>query len=326
MATWKPEIPVQSFMPLELNRGNPVRYIYELPARRVFPDAAVVVMTLSDAAGVPLDAWTATVTGGRALFSETVETGNAIPNGSAWTVTATMGADEPQLLIQGIVNRVEAPEFPPTINPDRALSFDFTFDTPGLFISPNWVILSGNPQIYDNSGSSLPNAMACGATLVDGTPTYVNVSMVFHQPLNSDSPRMTYEIVPHGDGDLYIRFATNAGVTESVCTIHHSTSGGTATVAIKPFRPGVTATASVSRTVAHESFSVGYDQFSRTFFVYAATDLTTPLLALSDIAGDSTAMVHSEGFRYFGLVFESAGSGPGIEVANINFADAVTFS
>lgn len=319
MAIWKPEIPVKSFMPLELNRGNPVRYIYQLPGNQAFPVDAVVVLTLSDSAGVVLDAWTATVTGGKALFSETIATGASIPVGSEWAITATMGAAEPQLLMQGNVIRVEPPVILASIDPNAQLSFPYTFGTPGLLIDPVWNVLAGNPQVYDNSGASLPNAIASGGT---GFP---DVTMIHNVTLNSDAPRLAYEIVPSGDGDVWIVMASSADA--STCsTIHHSKSGGTHTIGVEYFAGSSGDHPLVTRAVAHESFVGGYDPISRSFFLYLSTDLSTPLFTLSDAVGGSTGMPHDDAHRYFGLMIHSAGSAPGIEVAGLTVSDGISFS
>lgn len=312
-----PIYPVRSNSTILLERDNPFQWTYS-PGKSL-PDGSVASLTFSNLYGQALSTWVSDISAGVFPFYQDASFANAIPAQTSWQLTIDLAdGKDPRLFEQGTVARVEA-QFPnaPATNPAvQSLQFSYPFGTPGVLTDPAWVIFAGTPTVYDNSGRTLPNAVAGGGSFVD-------VVMRYYAPLNTDATRATYTTVPSGEGNAVVAFCGDYNLGYEVGFTHtHSVSGGDTITITTVINGTSTVRASVSHNVTNESFTALYDPTSNTFSIYVGTD-TVPLLSWVD---SSHAVDHGVGFRYWALGFHSTTTAPGVEIADVVIADAVGLS
>lgn len=330
MAIWKPSNRVLSNQPLELNRDNPLHYEYTLPGGRQFPVGTTAALTLKNTYGQTLGEYTGTVVGGTVTFLESISIANALPRGTSWTLGIKAPDDaEPHLELQGTVIRTEAP-FPdaPAQSPEfEGVLYRYSFATPGFLVDPVWRVLNGNPRVYNNSGSSLPNAVAAGSLLGGDLTFYDDVAMLFYAPVKTDSIRFTYNTIRNGAGSCWVVICSNYDMTNYAAIRHrgvflsgfwdHDTVDivtGSGPVTIQSRTTPVNYT-----TTTNQNYTAAYNPLTDTYALYVGTSLT-PVVSWTDTTG---VVNHGEGERYAGLAFKSDVLTPGIEISDWVIGDAI---
>lgn len=323
MGVLKPNYPVKSNCPLEFNRDNPFEWTYS--QGKAFPFGTDAFLTFKNSYGQTLDSWESDIVDGDLHFFAEAAPANLIPSGTAWTLTVDLNdGNSPRLFAQGNVYRAEAP-FPnaasatPTVQP---VQYSYSFGTPGFVYDPAWRIMSGHPQVYDNSSLTLPNGVAAGSLLGGDLSVFDQVSMLYYAPLNTDSVRLTYNVVKGLGGisgalggETWVVVSSSYDMSNSAAIYHKQFLGSGDTVGIAT---GTGPTAFATRqSVAHttsslDNFTAEYNPSSNVFSVYVGTN-TTPLVSWHD----TTHIVdHGPGERYIGFAFKSALLGPGVEVSD----------
>ncbi|MCA9915315.1 MAG: hypothetical protein KC496_18305, partial [Anaerolineae bacterium] len=194
---WEPAFPVQSNRVLELNRGNPVNWRYRLGKG----EPVDAFIEIRNTYGQLLATWSAdSIEGSTATFVQTADDGDAIPAGSSWQLFCDVGG-ESRVLAQGSVVRAEAPfpDAPAKSSEYDGVRYQYSFGTPGLLYDPAWRILTGQPRVYDNSGRSLPNAVAAGSPVGGDLSLFGSCAMLYFAPLNTDAVRLTYNTIRNHD-------------------------------------------------------------------------------------------------------------------------------
>lgn len=328
MATWQPSTRVESNRVLELNRGNPFRYIYRLPGLQTFPADTTAVLTLFNTYGQVLGVWAGTVDGGKVSFFQPADVVDKIPAGTSWVLSTTSaGAPDVTVLMQGSVIRAEAPfpDAPGQTSQFEALQYSYNFGTPGALVDPAWRIMAGKPVIYDNSSQGLPNAVAAGSLLNGNLTFFDQVTMMYFAPLNDDPVRLTYNVVKGGGtagGEAWIVICSSYDMDNSAAIYHRQWFGSGDTVGIATGTdPKTFATrASVAHTTNNlDNFTAEYNPSSNTFSVYVGTS-QTPLVSWVDT---TNIVRHGAGERYVGFSFKSAALAPGVEVSDWIINDSV---
>ncbi|ATN93998.1 minor tail protein [Mycobacterium phage Kumao] len=323
MGIWEPQVRVDSNRTLELNRGNTAYYAYTVPD--TYPTPSAAVLTLYNDYGQVLDVWSGTVDGRTIIFDEPSEAADLIPTGSSWTLTAEMYGTT-RLVAQGTVIRIEAPFPAAPTHSDHfdAVQYRYVFATPGRIVDPAWRILVGSPWVYNNSGQSLPNAVAAG-NLWTGE-FWPKVAMLYYAPLNTDAVRLTYNTVRSGDGEALIVICSNYDMS-NYAAIYHKQQFGIGSwdndvIAIVtgdgPHDYDIRAQEEWE-TQDLQNYTAEYNPVSNTFAVYLGND-TTPIVEWED---QNEIVNHGPGERYFGLCFESALLSPGVEISDVLIQDAV---
>lgn len=338
---WAANVPVLSNRVLELNRGNPCQYTYTLPTG-TFPTGTTSALALFDTSGDVVGAWAGTVSGATISFVQPSSVTDLIPAGTSWTLTVTYpSAPNATMLVQGTVVRNEAP-FPgasPT-NVLEAVTYSYTFATPGILSDTAWNVLTGQPVVYDNSSVNLPNAVAAGAPSVvwldtgsvsvyDDDSPWSQASMLYYAPLPSDPVSMSYNVV-NGDGVLggetWIVVCSAYDMSSGVAFFHQQfSSEGTPTVGIATMTGPTTFDVQESvnyTTNSNDNFIAQYDPATNTYALFLFGN-TTPLVTWTDAAN---TVQHGPGYRYVGFSFESGLQAPGVEICNWNINPGVVYS
>lgn len=313
-----PRYRVKSNQVIELTRGNPFEWIYSENTALDFGTA--VYLTFTNSYGQTLDVWEADTIDGVATFYELPSASNAIPAGTGWTISVDYNdGNPPRIREQGTVIRAEAPwpNAPATSDIFAGVQYAYPFGSVGYVTDPAWRIMAGRPYVYDNSGDSEPNAVACG---VNDVGAYEDVSMFYYAPLKTDSVRFTYNTVPGGNGDACVIICSNYDATNWAAIRHHK-GGGDYLSIVRGSAPTTltNVTSTVSRTFAYETFTAEYNPTSNTFSVYVGTD-TTPLVSWVD---SSNTVQHGNADRYVGLYFKSSAAAPGPEIAQWRASDNI---
>ncbi|OQW34525.1 MAG: hypothetical protein A4E20_10925 [Nitrospira sp. SG-bin2] len=315
----KPRYSVKSNQVLELQRGNPVEYIYY--EKTDLPLNASGTIQFSNIYGQTLDTWSAYCEDGVLSFRADSSDSDLLATGTAWALKVDYDDGEnPRLREQGTVIRAEAPwpNAPATSDIFQGVQYNYSFGTPGQVVDPAWTILLGKAQVYDNSEDSKPNAVAIGES---DSGTFDDTAMLYYAPLRTNAVRFTYSTVAAGNGDAWVVINSNYDGT-NFAAIHHKQTSGTDYVAICTGSGPVTITdrsSEVTHTMDYETFTAEYNPSSNTYSVYVGAS-TTPLVSWTD----STNIVHhGNGYRYVGFGFKSASSGPGPEIAGWYAADSI---
>lgn len=315
MGIIKPLYPVQSNMPLELNRDNPFEWTYTQGLGRKFAFGTDAWLTFQNSYGQTIATWEVQdIANGDLHFFAEKDAANLIPAGTNWTLTVDLNdGNSPRLYMQGTVIRAEAP-FPnaPGLNVNPAVQYSYSFGTPGFLYDPAWRIISGRPYVYDNSGAGLPNAVAGGSLLTTGE-FLPFVFMLYYAPLMTDNVRFTYQTVGSGQGVAAVILTSSYDARNFVSVSHANIGGGSVSIRTGTGVGSVgDVQASVTRATAHETFTASYNGASNTYAVYAGTN-TTPIVSWTD---NSDFMPHGPGQRYIGLAFQSELFSPGVEICN----------
>ncbi|QSM01084.1 hypothetical protein SEA_NANOSMITE_39 [Mycobacterium phage Nanosmite] len=326
MGSFKPLVPVRSNRPLELQRGNPLRYRYTLPGNREFPVGTTALLTVANTYGQTVGAYTGVVLGKDINFTEAAAISDALRRTDSWQLFVTYPSETmPTLLEQGQVIRIEAPfpDAPPQSSEFDGVSYQYSFGTPGRLYDPAWRVLAGSPFVHDNSARSLPNAVAAG-TLIDDLTLWPKVAMLWFAPLQTDAVRLTYNIVRENDGIGIAVICSNYDMTNWVGIAHKQVFGvgswdddqlqivtgtGPTTYAVRVTQDYDSADLS--------NFTAEYNPITNTYSVYLG-ESHTPLLSWIDT---TNVVNHGEGERYVGFAFESALLSPGVEVSDWIIAD-----
>lgn len=339
MGIWTPNVPVQSNLALELNRGNPCNYTFTLPGNQQFPTGTTAGLTLFNTYGQIVGAWAGTIAGGTITFLQPHSVTDLIPAGTSWTLTTVgQGATEPVMWAQGTVVRNEAP-FPnqPPQNSGYGVDYSYSFATAGALSDPSWNVLAGTPVVYNNSSLSLPNAVAAGSPIAvmqngdilnilgsTGAP-WSKATMLYFAPLPGDPVSLTYNVVKGAavaGGTTWVIVCSASDMNTCVAFVHTQfSSSGTPTVAIAtgsgPTSGGAYTTFTPQATVNYTTASL--DNFIATFNpttnTYALTKFgsTTPLVSWPD---SGNLIPHGAGHRYVGMSFQSGALAPGVEISD----------
>lgn len=325
--TFKPVRPIRGNQVLSLERDNPFEWTFT--PRVPFPFGASGYLTFKNTAGQTVDTWEADAgsDGTLPFFEETAAT-NAIPAGTAWTLTVDLNdGNSPRLFEWGSVNRNESP-FPDA--PENSDIFDgvrygYTFGTAGKLTDPAWRILNGHPHVYDNSLLTLPNAVGAGSLVQGDLAVYDDVAMLYFAQTRGDFVRVTYNTIRIGFAgtcEMWVVLCSDYGMTNSAAIYHKMVFGFDDTIGIATGTGPVTYATRASTThttTTNQNFTAEYNPASNTFAVYVGTNLT-PLVTWVD----STDVVdHDIGNRYIGFAFKSGLVLPGIEVSDWLASDSV---
>jgi hypothetical protein len=350
--TFLPRYSVQSNQSIQLSRGNNLDYIY-MPVPNVqLPYGASGYLTFFNSYGNVLDVVEAdnTATGGNCLrFQELSTVTDLFPAGTSWTITVDMNdGEQPRLLMQGIVTRVEAPF--PSLAPANVLDtvqYSYTFATPGVLSDVAWNVLSGTPIVYNNSTLNLPNAVAAGAPsdiILDGGDASVastsnpweRATMLYYAPLPADAVSLSYNVVTGGalslGGETWVIISSAYDMNTCVAFFHQQdSSSGTPTIGIAtgsgPTIGGAQTQWDVQVSVPYtttnmDNFIATYNPLTDTYALWLFGG-TAPLLTWTDSAD---LIPHGPGFRYLGFSFESGALAPGVEICNWYANPNVTYT
>lgn len=310
----KPILPVDSNLIIELNRGNPAEWVYS--TKTPFDDGTISTITFRNTYGQAVDTWQGEVVDGKLHFSADTSSTDFLPLGTSWVLMADQGEGQ-RMYAQGIVVRNEAPfpNAPAMSNAAPPVQYSYSFGTPGVVTDLVWTILTGHPQVYDNSEFSVPNAVAAGNL----SGSYDSVCMLYYAPLTTESVRATYTVITGNVGEAWVGFSSKYDATNYVAFRHTKGSPDKVSIAVGSGPLTLADEVSTNHTTAYENFTVSYNPSSNTYAMYVGTD-TTPLLEWVDSAN---VIGHGSGDRYALLGFKSNTSGPGPEICNWRIADAV---
>lgn len=311
----KPSYPVQSNQIIELNRGNPAKWEFSLHSGS-FGSITSTHITFKNTYGQTIDTWNGSLVSGSLVFTADAAHCDLIPLATSWTLKVDTGGGD-RLYAQGMVVRNEAP-FPnaPALNINvQAIQYNYKFGSVGVVTDLVWIILSGNPEVYDNSGISKPNAVAAGNL----SGTFDSVAMLYYAPLNTDSVRATYTIVPGAAGEAWITFSSKYDATNFVAFRHLDAGTDKVSIAVGSSSLTLVDKISLTHTLAYENFTAEYNPSTNTYSLYKGTD-TTPLIFWEDT---TDLIIHGAGDRYVGMGFKSTGAAAGPELCKWRIADAV---
>jgi hypothetical protein len=239
---------------------------------------------------------------------------DTVPAGADFEIVVQTD-DGPEQVRYGKVLRREA-EFlnaPAATASYQALQFTDNFPTLGLRSS--WKAVSGKTQVFDNSGSSLPNSVGAktGFLFLGAAQSAIR----WFAPLNGDSVRVGVNLLNQGTGKTTVVICSDILMTsylgvqfeENAHSIHLCTGTGPLAVTYRG--------SAITNTVADgDNYTIAYTQSTKTLSVYKGTG-TTPLGSWTD----STNIVpHGPGYRYAGLNWIS---GNGVQVSYWSAKDDV---
>ncbi|APQ42144.1 minor tail protein [Mycobacterium phage MrMagoo] len=329
MGSFKPLVPVRSNRPLELQRGNPLRYRYTLAGNREFPLGTTALLTVANTYGQTVGAYVGVVGGKYIDFAEAADISDTLARTDSWQLFVTYPSETmPTLLEQGQVIRIEAPypDAPPQSSEFDGVAYEYHFGTPGLLTDPAWRIMNGHPRVYDNSLRSLPNAVAAG-TLLTGLTPWDDVAMLWFAPLQTDAVRLTYNTIrahDNSNGEMWTVICSNYDMS-NWAGFHHKQVFGIGswdsdTISVVT---GTGPTTFVNRVSAskdtqdNQIYTAEFNPITDTFTLYVGTDMT-PVVSWTD----TTSVVdHGPGERYVGFGFKSTILDAGVQVSDWIIAD-----
>ncbi|QNJ56844.1 hypothetical protein SEA_REINDEER_34 [Mycobacterium phage Reindeer] len=325
MASFTPIVPVRSNRPLELQRGNPLRYRYTLPGNKTFPVGTSAVLTVSNTYGQVVGGFIGTVAGKTIEFVEGTDISDMLARTDTWTLSVTYpGETMPTMLEQGQIIRIEAP-FPdaPAQSPEfEGVAYEYHFGTPGFVKDPAWRIMNGHPRVYDNSFRNLPNAVSSGSLFGGDLTAFDDVCMVWFAPLRTDIVRLTYNTIrpiDNSNGEVWAMICSNYDAT-NWAGFHHKQVFGVGSWDADQISvvTGSGPTTFVTRatqsydTVNNQAYTAEYNPISNTYSLYVGTS-HDPLISWTD---ETNVVNHGEGERYVGFGFKSALLYAGVQVSD----------
>lgn len=330
MNLWTPGQPVVSNQVIELNRGNPFRYVYTSLAGD-FADGTSAFVEFFSARGQSLGRVDGDVVENRIFFEGSVGFADSMKRGVAWRLHVDEDG-ESRVRSQGTVIRCEAP-FPdaPATQPNVVgATYEYSFGTPGVLNDPAWKILQGRPRVYDYSSRSLPNAVAAGS-LFGGLAPWDKVAMRWYAPLQTDSVKLSYNTIrgglgPEGlwNGELWVVLCSNSSMTEWAGFKHKQVFGigswdkDTISVVTGSGPTTMVNRATVSEdTYTNQQFTAEYSHITNTFTLWL-DGVEDPIVEWTD---SSSVVNHGEGWRYVGFGFKSEALFPGVGVSDWSIRD-----
>lgn len=326
---WKPVSPVESNRVLELQRGNRATFEYRLGGSKQFSLNASSELVLSNSYGQTLATWTGSVSGGSIFFDQDAEFAAGIPHGATWQLFVSENGLT-RLQAQGLVVRNEAPypDAPPQSSEYDGVRYQYSFGTPGLLTDPAWRIMWGQPRVYDNSGRSLPNAVAAGSLAGGSLELFGKASMLWFAPLRTDAVRLTYNTIrnqANSNGTLWAIICSDYEMSNWVGFMHHQNFGiGQWDNDVLEIRTGSSPNPVVSTTrvttqgdTQNNTYYTGeYNPLSNTYTLWKGT---TQVLQWTD---ETNVVSHGEGERYVGFGFQGALLNSGVQVSDWLIGDA----
>lgn len=273
-----------------------------------------------DTAGTTLATIDGTVAPTGITFTADPDVTDLIPAGANFEVFLTASGVTKQIRY-GKVMRREASFFnsPAVTTTIQALQFTDTFPTLGLRSS--WKPVNGVTTVFDNSASSLPNAIGARFELLANQISAVR----WFAPLNSNSVRIKVNLLNQagitatGAKTRVIlcadqRFTSYLAVefVETDHKIHFCKGTAPNTVTYQG--------SAITNTVADgDEHTIYYDNAADTVYVYKGTDLT-PLGSWND---STHSIPHGPGHRYVGLAWDNTFLQQGILVSYFSAKDEV---
>mgnify|MGYP007088249528 CR=1 FL=1 len=281
-----------------------------------WPEKAWAAITFTDTAGVELLTLDGDVTPEGIHFTGDPEEMDPIPAGAGFTITLETG-DGIFPIRYGTVIRKEVFYTQPTNRPvSTPRRFSDTFQRKTL--GNKWIPIVGRTIIRNNSLLSLPNGVSPEVAF------FQKSAIRWWEEFSSDTVDIGITVL-NTDPILTGRttlvlcadalFTTGIGVRFETAALSNKLHLGTIT------GPNtlVDETPAVTNTVANlDHYRIRYTDSTKTVAVYKNSSLD-PALQWTD---DAAAIAHGRGYRHFGMAFESALLGRGIQVTSITAMDA----
>jgi hypothetical protein len=324
---WRPHTQVENNRVLDLSRGNQATWEYSLSGTKVFPAGTTAWMQLFNTRGQTVATWEGVVSGGTITFDEPASNVDSIVRGNSWQLFAEIDGVT-RLLSQGTVIRTEAP-YPdaPAQSPEYdGVRYQYSFGTPGLLRDPAWRVLKGLPRVYDNSGRSLPNAVAAGSLAGGDLTVFGQCAMLWYAPLRTDAVRLTYNTIrnhENSNGELWVVICSDYSMTNWVGFYHKQVWGvgswdnDTLQIVTGSGPTTFTNRVSVAGDTANNSYyTAEYNPLTNTYTLWNGTTQKCQWT-------DSTNIInHGPGERYVGFGFKGALLNSGVQVSDWLIGDA----
>lgn len=323
MGIWRPDTG-RKMANLAISSGDTPTWSYKLVGKEilVFPEGSAATMEFKNSFGQTIDTWTGEVASGIVVFDLQPTDGDLLKRGTTWTLTVDDLDGKPRQPLWGSVTRSENryPDNPDENTDSDGVVFEYSFGTVGFVVDPAWRIMNGNPQVYDNSLASLPNAVAAGSLFGGDLTIFDDVAMLFYAPVNHDAVRLTYNTVRFGPGQADVVICSNYDMTNYAALRHTGVflSGVWQhdTVQVVTGTGPVTSVVRGSpvdySTTSAQNYTAEYNPSSNTYSLYVGTSLT-PVVSWPDT---TNIVDHGAGEQYVGFGFKSGLLTPGIEISD----------
>lgn len=328
MGTLQPQTRSE-FSTITLSRGDFPSYSYALDRqeRTLFPEGSIATLEFRNSYDQVLDAWIGYVESGTVTFDPTISSADALPRGTAWTLSIEDDYGRPRQRRWGLIIRSEPtyPDAPPQSSEFDGVVYKYSFGTPGYVYDPAWRILHGRPRVWDNSLRELPNGVAAGGVL------FADAFMMYFAPLRTDTVRLTYNTIrptDNSDGECWVVVCSNYDGTNWAGFRHRQVWGigswDDDTIEIVT-GDGTKSTDFDTRetiqaeTANNQNYTAEYNELTNTFSLYKG-DATEPLISWPD---ETEVVEHGEGERYWGLAFQSDIASAGVQISDVRIGDSL---
>lgn len=283
-----------------------------------WPDKAFATVTFTDSTGAEILTLDGDVTPEAILFSGDPDEMDQVPAGSGYTITLETPEGDVHVLRYGTVIRKEVFYTAP---PGKAIktprSFSDSFQRSAL--GRKWIPVVGRTAIRDNSLWSVPN----GVTVE--TAFFQKSAIRYWLQFESDTVEVGVTVLntdPLLAGRTAVIICADAGLTTGIGMRFETSAFANQLHLGMVTGPNtmVDETAAVGNVVSNgDYYRLRYTDSTKVAAVYKGSSLT-PLAEWDDKAG---AVPHGPGYRHFGLAFEAALLGRGIQITSISAMDVV---
>lgn len=300
--TWKPE---------------PYEPPYLMPdPGSTWPEKSFAAVTFTDSTGAEILTLDGDVTPQAIVFVGDPDEMDQVPAGSGYTITLETPEGNIHVIRYGTVIRKEVFfTAPPAKAIQTPRSFSDSFQRSAL--GRKWIPVVGRTTIRDNSLFNKPNGVT------PETAFFTKSAIRYWMPFESDTVEIGVTVLntdPLLAGRTAVIACADVGLTTGIAMRFETSAFANQLHLGMVTGPNsmVDETAAVSNIVSNgDYYRLRYTDSTKVAAVYKGTSLT-PLVEWDDEAG---AVPHGMGYRHFGLAFESALLGRGIQVTSITAMD-----
>lgn len=302
---------------LQLSKGQ--TFLYDLIlGSETYPQGTTASIIIKDDSEIVLATWYGTISDVKASFNE--DAPDSIPHGAKFDLFINYpdGSNVKHSYGRVVRNENRYPLNPTQITTNYALQFSDNFDR--TYVGKFWVPRNSSTAIGIHDNGSAANTLGPNNTF------WKDAGALWYAPLNTDSATVTVSVVNVGNGQFTILLCSDYSMSTWIGVQLEQnlfgqqyirivkgtgpTSGGTV-AGYTALGYGVGTPGNWSGYVTGDSFTVKYNDQTRTIACYKNTSLT-PVTSYTHSVGYIPV---GAGYRYTGLMWNTAVFSPGPEAS-----------
>jgi hypothetical protein len=281
-----------------------------------WPDNSIVHTTFYDSSGGVILDIDGDVTPSAITFDVDPEEVDIVPAGAHYETFLDDSTGRPHQIRYGQVIRKQAQFFtPPTrsiVAANQLFQFADNFYSRTGLVGNKWVILDGQPTIFDNSEDENPNGVGPERTFRD------KAAMRYRDALNTDSFRLSFTLLNPGNGLTTIAAASDAAGSSytyvAFDSLHNKVRMGRGT----GLYTHVDQTSEVSLTLEdNTNFKLRYDDLTKKLALLDS-EMSTEIITWTDETGIIT---RGQGYRHVLITWQASVLSSGPQLTSISGQD-----